>query len=190
MLFGYARASNDDPHNQIQKSVILENGVEERFIYEDTAIGNKDHRPELRKCFQMLESGDVLVILGLDRLARSVKELTVFLNSMSDQGIGLHSVRDKFDTTKGNSQDLVFAVNAVNDMMQYHTHDRTAKGLRAAQKKGKFGGAPRKATDEKIRIAIALKKEKFTHNEVCETLGMSSSTLHRNIKEYKERGRK
>ena len=55
-------------------------------------------------------------------------------------------------------------------------------GLRAARARGRLGGRKPKMTKEKISQASKLMKNKeLTVREICEMLGISSSTLYRYV---------
>ena len=56
--------------------------------------GAKTDRPELAKVIRRLEPGDVLVVVRLDRLARSTRDLLNVLDEISKRGAGFRSLKD------------------------------------------------------------------------------------------------
>ena len=60
--------------------------------------------------------------------------------------------------------------------------DRTMAGLRAARARGRLGGRRRSLTDDQVKIASQLMKNKETPiKEICRTLQVSRTTLYRYI---------
>jgi DNA invertase Pin-like site-specific DNA recombinase len=69
MIYGYARVSTDGQSVDAQVKQLRAAGAEK--VFRETASGV---RAELRRAIGKLESGDVLTVTRLDRLAR-VKQL-------------------------------------------------------------------------------------------------------------------
>jgi Resolvase, N terminal domain/IstB-like ATP binding protein len=62
--------------------------------------GARSDRPELAKVLKRLETGDVLVVTRLDRLARSTRDLLNTLADIAERGAGFKSLDDAWaDTT-------------------------------------------------------------------------------------------
>src|SRR6516164_4109550 len=60
----------------------------------------KTDRPELAKALRRLESGDVLVVTRLDRLAGSTRDLLNVIAAISERGADFKSLKDTWaDTT-------------------------------------------------------------------------------------------
>jgi len=67
-LVGYARVSTRDQDYNCQQAELEAAGCTR--IYREKESGARTDRRELRKAIDRLESGDVLVVSRLDRLAR------------------------------------------------------------------------------------------------------------------------
>jgi len=69
MKYGYTRVStvHQDLEGQIQ--VLKKEGCQK--IFQDKLTGTNNDRPELQELLKQLKTGDTLVIIKLDRLARS-----------------------------------------------------------------------------------------------------------------------
>ena len=77
--------------------------VSEGHIYLDIASGSSDFRPGLSAMLKAFETSyvDTVVVYKLDRLTRNTKFLLNLLNDLSENGIGLRSVTEPFDTQAG-----------------------------------------------------------------------------------------
>jgi len=69
-LIGYARVSTDDQETEAQKIELRAAGCD--LIVEEHGSGASRARPALAKLVQEIGAGDTLVIVRIDRLARSV----------------------------------------------------------------------------------------------------------------------
>ncbi|OYX73941.1 MAG: hypothetical protein B7Y95_08165 [Rhizobiales bacterium 32-66-11] len=73
MIVGYARVSADGPTLDSQIEHLGVAGCEK--LFQETASGAKTDRGQLRKCLAALRAGDTLLVVRLDRLARSTRDL-------------------------------------------------------------------------------------------------------------------
>ena len=98
MNYGYARVSTDGQSVSAQVAELKAAGCAR--VFSETASGAKTERSQLKRAIRALESGDVLVVTRLDRLARSTRDLLNTLAAVSDRGGGFRSLRDAWaDTT-------------------------------------------------------------------------------------------
>ena len=86
-LVGYARVSTRDQDYNGQQAELEAAGCTR--IYREKEFGARTDRPELRKAIARLESGDVLVVSRLDRLARSTRDLLEHSGGDRCQGGGI-----------------------------------------------------------------------------------------------------
>jgi DNA invertase Pin-like site-specific DNA recombinase len=68
-------------------------------IYPEHASGASRARPELVRLMAQIQPGDILTIVRLDRLARSVSHLLETVEQLQDRGIYIRSLRDPIDTS-------------------------------------------------------------------------------------------
>ncbi|MFG1409435.1 recombinase family protein, partial [Xanthobacter sp. VTT E-85237] len=68
--------------------------------FQETASGAKTDRRQLRKCLAALQVGDTLLVVRLDRLARSTRDLLNILAEIAERGAAFKSLGDGWaDTT-------------------------------------------------------------------------------------------
>ena len=98
MIYGYARVSTDGQSVDAQLKQLRAAGAKKVFL--ETASGARADRAELRRAIAKLESGGVLTVTRLDRLARSTRDLLNTLAQIADKGAGFRSLADAWaDTT-------------------------------------------------------------------------------------------
>ena len=86
MDVGYIRTSKKDQNPELQRRELEAFGCEK--IYEEQVSSRKEDRPELRAALDYCREGDRLVVWKLDRLARSLKQLTDTLEDLERRGVG------------------------------------------------------------------------------------------------------
>lgn len=95
-LIGYARVSTEDqtplPQSQALKSV----GCDE--IHEEQASGGNRARPVLARVLERIAKGDTLVVVRIDRLARSLSHLLEVIERLEAKGAFFRSLEDPIDT--------------------------------------------------------------------------------------------
>jgi len=77
--------------------------VSEAHIYRDIAKGLDDFRPGLSAMIRTLETEyvDMVVVYKLDRLTRKIKFLFNIMHNLAENGIGLSSASEPFNTEVG-----------------------------------------------------------------------------------------
>ena len=92
MIYGYARVSTkgqarDGNSLDAQISEIEKAGAEKGNIYVDSFTGTKLERPAFTQLREKLCAGDTLIVTKLDRLGRSVSQVSGLINDLLDNGI-------------------------------------------------------------------------------------------------------
>src|SRR3954447_9012547 len=98
MFFGYARVSTDGPSVGTQVRRLRAAGAGK--VFREVASGARTDRPQLRRAVAQLEKDDVLIVMRLDRLARSTRDLLNTLAAIAEKKAGFRSLGDAWaDTT-------------------------------------------------------------------------------------------
>lgn len=135
MLIGYVRVSSTDQNLTLQHDALTAAGC--LRIYTDTISGAKVSRPGVDKALEHLRDGDTLLVWKLDRLGRSVKNLTAFTDQLEHAGVGFRSLTDQIDTTTPAGRFFFHVMASLAQMERELTIERTKAGLAAARAPGK-----------------------------------------------------
>jgi DNA invertase Pin-like site-specific DNA recombinase len=178
-FIGYARVSTGDQNLSMQLDELKAHGCKK--IYTDKASGAKNDRHGLTECLKSLCSGDVLVVWKLDRLGRSLPHLVSIVSSLKEKGVGFKSLRDGAIDTTTPSGNLIFNIFASLASFELELiRERTNAGLKAARARGKIGGRrPKNINDPVVKTARRMHADGLSNQEICSTLKISGSTLHR-----------
>lgn len=187
MLIGYARVSKSDGSQvlDLQRDALIAAGVDPSQIYEDHASGKVDDRPGLASVLKALRPGDTLLVWKLDRLGRDLRHLVNAIHDLEQRGVAFKVLTGhgaSIDTTTAAGK-LVFGIfAALAEFERELISERTRAGLAAARARGRRGGAPRKMTPAKLRLAMAaMGKPETVVGKLCKELGVSRQTLYKHV---------
>src|SRR5215471_16838377 len=96
-LIGYARVSTEDQGTDPQRDELFAAGC--AAVYEEHASGADRSRPVLADLLRSIRHDETLVVVRLDRLARSVGHLLAVIEQLEAKGTHFRSLRDPIDTT-------------------------------------------------------------------------------------------
>ena len=143
MIYGYARVSTDGQSVDAQVRRLRAAGAEK--VFRETASGAKTDRAQLRKALDQLESGDVLMVTRLDRLARSTRDLLNILDTVAKAGAGFRSLGDTWaDTTTAHGRLMLTVLGGLAEFERDLIRARTGEGRARAKDKGvRMGRKPK-----------------------------------------------
>ena len=95
-----------------------------------------------RACCATSAAGETLVVVRLDRLARSVSHLLAVIEQLEASGAHFRSLRDPIDTTTPQGMFSLQVLGAVAQLERALIAERTKAGLNAARARGRVGGNP------------------------------------------------
>jgi DNA invertase Pin-like site-specific DNA recombinase len=148
------------------------------------ASGKNADRPELTKAFDYLRPGDVLTVVSLDRLGRSLEDLIGIVGRLKRQGIGFTSLHEKLDTTTPGGMLVLRVFAALAEFVRTIIVANTHEGLAAARARGQRLGRPPAMTPEKVAYARQLLAEPDRSiAAIARLLGVSRSTLYKALPE-------
>jgi DNA invertase Pin-like site-specific DNA recombinase len=139
-LIGYARVSTEDQGTDPQTDELRAAGC--ASVREEHASGADRSRPVLARLLRDIAAGDTLVVVRLDRLARSVSHLLSVIEQLAAKGAYFRSLRDPIDTTTPQGMFSLQVLGAVAQLERALIAERTKAGLLAARKRGRVGGNP------------------------------------------------
>jgi DNA invertase Pin-like site-specific DNA recombinase len=171
--FGYARVSTRDQNLAGQIAELQAAGCGN--IYKEKASGAKTDRPALAKVIRRLESGDVLVVTRLDRLARSTRDLLNILDAIGKAGAGFKSLKDAWaNTTTPHGRLMLTVLGGLAEFERELIRARTDDGRKRAKARGVRFGRPQALTKAIQRLA-----EGAVQADLARSYGVSQATISR-----------
>lgn len=182
-IIGYARVSTKVQDLEVQKIRLKEQGVIR--IFEDIVSGKTADRPGLNALIDYVRPGDIICVVRLDRLGRSLKELLETVDELKKAEINFMSLEEKIDTSSA-AGELVFHVFAsIAHFERRLIAERTRDGIESARAKGKRLGRP-PLDMEKLNAAFKLVEAGITPKDAAKQLGLGRSTLYRELNKKKD----
>ena len=183
MILGYARCSTADQHLDVQLAALKEAGCER--IYQEKISGKlASNRPELAKMLSAAKAGDTVVVLKLDRLGRSTRDLLNILDDLRQRGIGFRSLKEHWDSTTPQGALLITILAALAEFERSLIQERMELGRQHAMKNGTRSGRPfgrpRWGTPYQRKEAWARKQSgKESLRDIAASYGVSPSMISR-----------
>ena len=148
-IYYYARVSTDEQDLKLQINDAIASGVQGDNIVKEYASGkNMSDRPEfLSLVYDRLQPGDTLLFWKIDRIGRSVKDLTNVLYDLSQRKILYRcTTQPVIDSTKGDymSTFMIQMLGAFAELERNLISERTRAGMAAAAERGIHVGRPKK----------------------------------------------
>ena len=189
MIYGYIRVSTVKQANEWsslegQTKLLLENGVFQENIFQDTYTGTKADRPQFNKLLNELKEGDTLVVTKLDRFARSMIEGSKIVNELIEKGVKVNVLNiGLMDNTPASKliRNIFFSfAEFERDMIVERTLE--GKQIKMETDADATLGRPKKFKKAQRDMALQLLEE-HSYNEVANMMGISRRTLIRYKKE-------
>lgn len=185
-LIGYARVSTEDQNLDLQVDALRAHGVKDHFLFTEKASGAKAKRTELEAALRMLRPEDTLVVYRLDRLGRSLKELTTIVDSLAERQVEFVSLTEHIDTSSAGGRLIFNVFGAVAQFERDLISERTKAGLRAARARGRKGGRAPKLNAGQAKEAAQLLEDNptLTYARVASMFNVGRATLYRTFQRH------
>lgn len=160
-LIGYARVSTEDQTADPQDRELRAAGCAE--IHREQGSGGNRSRPVLARLMDRIGKGDVLVVVRIDRLARSLAHLLELLDRLEAKGAHFRSLNDPIDTSSPQGKFTLQVLGAAAEFERALIRERTRAGLQSARAQGRVGGNPglRAGDPKAIRKVVQARRETY-----------------------------
>ena len=173
--YGYARVSSTDQDCSLQEARLRAEGC--KVIRTEKASGkSRDGRDELARIMDFLHAGDELVVVKLDRLGRSTRDVLNLVHDLEAKGAALTVLEPTFSTKDAAGPILVTVLGMVAEMERKFIRERQQAGIEAAKAKGVYKGRKPSVPVGKVREMHAAGQGPST---IAKALGISRMSVHR-----------
>ena len=181
----YARVSTADQHPEAQLAPLREyatrRGTEAVEFVDHGVSGRKDRRPALDQLMEALKRREVhaVVVVKLDRLARSVRHLTILSAELEALGADLVVLDQGIDTGTPAGRLMFHVLGAIGEFEGDLIRERTVAGLAAARRRGARLGRPAALQGESLLRARRMRAAGRSIRQIAEVLSVSKSAVQR-----------
>ena len=184
-IFGLWRCSTDIQDQERQVIALREAGATRIFGDKITGTSDFDSRPELTRCLEEMQSGDLLIISELSRLHRSFIGMVNEVSKLLERGIHIKTLDGRLDTTAMPKEITMLIVSilgyaASQELQQIKS--RTAEGRAVAKSRGVKFGRKRAYTESQVATVKEMRGRGLGYRNISKSMGMSISMVRRILK--------
>lgn len=177
----YARVSTKNQTLEQQLDALTAAGAEK--VFTDVMSGTRDDRPGLAALLDYVRQGDVVVVVALDRLDRSLPGIIRTVQTLTERGVLLRSLREGIDYSTPVGRMLAGIFGALAEYERSLIAERAEAAREAARVRGRQFGRPRAITPDQLRAAQAMRAAAEPIPLICRTLGVKRATLYKALSE-------
>src|SRR5262249_3394009 len=182
MKYGYARVSPGGKSESVEAQARQLTKAGCRKVFRDVhGSGAKTNRAQLRRVIEQLDAGDVLMVTGLDRLARSTRDLLNTLAAITDRKAGFRSLTDTWaDTTTSHGRLVLTVLGGLAEFERDLIRARTGEGRDRAVARGvKMGRRPKLTEHQRQEAIMRRDSGRETLADIARSYNVSHSTISR-----------
>ena len=192
----YSRVSTSEQTIAHQKDQAEKAGFKINCVIADHGVSGVSttlaERPEGKRLFDKLRSGDTLVVRWVDRLGRNYEDVTNTIRHFIDMGVTVKTVINGmvFDGQPKSAMDkavrdaLIGFMAATAEAQADSTREAQKAGIEHAKKdRKKYLGRKPAYTREQLTLALEQKGNGAGVNEIARNLGLNKSTVSRLLRD-------
>ena len=187
----YVRTSTIDQDGEAQlhalRTAAQARGWDVREFIDRGQSGAKASRPALDELRRAARAGEVrsILVTGLDRLGRSLRDLLLLLDELTAAGCAVVSLREAIDLSTPVGRLLVQLIGALAEFERELIRERVRGGLARVKatgrtRSGKPVGRPRRAVDP--AAVVRLRAEGRSWRSIAQALKVPRRTIERAAK--------
>jgi DNA invertase Pin-like site-specific DNA recombinase len=172
---GYARVSTTGQDTATQVARLKAASCD--IVREETVSGkSRDGRTELETILSFIQPGDTLVVVKLDRLGRSTRDVLNLVHELDQKGAALRVLEPDISTAGPMGKVMLTVLGMVAEMELGFIKERQKAGIEKAKAEGVYKGRPVTLDHEKIK---ALHAEGVGATELARTMGCSRGAIYK-----------
>lgn len=194
-IYGYVRVSSMEQNEGRQMIALNQAGIAAGNIFMDKQSGKDFHRTNYEKMVTLLQNGDLLYIMSIDRLGRNYAEIQNQWRILTKEiGIDI-CVLDMplLDTRNGKDLMGTFIADLVLQILSFvaenereNIRKRQEQGIAAAKKRGiRFGRPKTHIPDNFGEIVHKWESGQIKFGDAIQECNMSQATFYRRLREYR-----
>jgi DNA invertase Pin-like site-specific DNA recombinase len=174
-MYGYARVSSLSQSTEVQVSRLKATGCD--VVREEAASGrSRAGRTELQTILEFIRAGDALVVVKLDRLGRSTRDVLNLVHELENKGAALRVLEPEIDTSRPEGRIILTTLSMVAEMELTFIKERQRAGIEAAKVKGIYKGRKRSIDRDAV---CNLRKEGMGATEIARRLGIGRASVYK-----------
>ncbi|MGY4712577.1 recombinase family protein [Mycolicibacterium sp. CBM1] len=180
-VLGYARVSTGHQSLDAQTDALTAAGVDPARIYADQLSGSlrRAQRPQMAALLDYARPGDVIVVVGIDRLGRDAAEVMMTIRELTERGIVLRSIREGIDTSTATGRMIAGVLASLAELELELIRERKEASSAARRARGLSVGRPKVLSASKTQLAQRMRESGEPVPVIADALGVSRATVYR-----------
>jgi DNA invertase Pin-like site-specific DNA recombinase len=146
-------------------------------VLDEAASGrNRAGRSELETILSFIRPGDTLVVVKLDRLGRSTRDVLNLVHELEAKSAALRVLEPEIDTSKPEGRIILTTLSMVAEMELTFIKERQRAGIEAAKAKGVYKGRKRTIDREAVQ---RLHRDGVGATEIARRLGIGRASVYK-----------
>ena len=177
---GYARVSSKDQNLDRQLVALKKEKVFR--VFTDTVSGSSPQRPGLDGALNYVRAGDQLIVVSMDRLARSLIDLHRLVDELTERGVSVKFLKEGQTYSLDSSPVAKLMLGLLGSVAEFERaiiRERQAEGIAKAKARGVYKGRAKVLNEEQIMQAREWVSEGVPKTEVARRFGIGRTTLYK-----------
>ena len=177
---GYARVSSKDQNLDRQLAALKKEKVFR--VFTDTVSGSSTQRPGLDGALNYVRAGDQLIVVSMDRLARSLIDLHRLVDELAERGVSVKFLKEGQTYSLDSSPVAKLMLGLLGSVAEFERsiiRERQAEGISKAKARGVYKGRAKVLNEEQVVQAREWVSEGVPKAEVARRFGIGRTTLYK-----------
>lgn len=172
---GYARCSTADQNFDTQVERLRAAGCD--IVRAEKVSGkSREGRDELATIMDFVQPGDEVVVVKLDRLGRSTRDVLNLVHELQAKNAALTVLEPAFSTKDATGSILVTVLAMVSEMERDFIKSRQAAGIAVAKSRGVYRGRKPSVPVDRVKEMHASGSKP---TDIAKALGISRMSVYR-----------
>ena len=176
MKVGYARVSSVGQNLESQIKSLKDHGCEKIFQEKVSGTSTKG-REQLKQCLEFVRESDEFCVTRIDRCSRSVLDLQVIINQLTEKGVSLVATEQPISTKDATSKCFLDMLSVFSEFETNLRRERQMDGI--AVNRHKFKGKQQTIDIDRIKT---LKREGLGATAIGKEMNIDRSSVYRLLK--------
>lgn len=184
---GYARTSREDQCLDLQLNALRREGVIDKHLFQEQISASAKKRKQYDLALKRCRKGDILVVWKLDRLGRSLKQLTDTVADLEARGVQVVSITERIDTTTPLGKLFFHFMASIAQFEADLISERTKAGQAAGRERGTYRTRPVSFTEVQWNTMLKNFEKDDTQgiSAIARSAGLKYATVCRYWQEIK-----
>jgi len=178
-VFGYARVSTADQNLTLQKKALKNAGAV--VVFEEKKSGTTtEGREQLLMLLAIAQAGDTVLVTRVDRLARSIADLSQIVDRLKKKGVALKATEQPIDTGSAAGKAFLDMLGVFAEFETNLRKERQLEGIAKAKAEGIYKGRKASIDADRIQQLVAAGKGA---TEIAKELNIGRASVYRYMKD-------